>query len=55
LGEYKSEKCVQYEHGLCEGEVLETVKGSKIVRICECQCHDNTYQLTRRMQAAKNQ
>jgi hypothetical protein len=46
---------MQYEHGLCVGEYLDIVNGSKITRICECQCHDNMYQLTRRMQAAKSQ
>jgi len=49
---YKSEKCMQNEHGLCEGNVIETIHGSKITRNCECQCHDNMYQLTRRIQAA---
>jgi hypothetical protein len=48
---YKSERCMQNEHGLCEGHVLETIHGSKITRICECQCHDNMYQLARRTQA----
>ena len=28
---------------------------SKLTRICECQCHDSIYQLTQKMQAAKNQ
>ena len=42
---------MQNEHGLCEGNVLETIHGSKITRICECQCHDNMYQLARRFQA----
>ena len=49
---YKSEKCIQNEHDLCEGNVIETIHGSKITRICQCQCHDNMYQLTRRIQAA---
>ena len=52
---YKSEKCVQNEHGLCEGGILEIVNSSKITRICECQYHDSMYQLTRRMQVAKSQ
>jgi hypothetical protein len=49
---YKSEKRIQNEHSLCEGHVIETIHGSKITRIRECQCHDNMYQLTRRFQAA---
>ena len=48
---YKSENCTQNEHGLCEGNVTETIHGSKITRICQCQCHDNMYQLARGFQA----
>ena len=49
---YKSEKCMQNEHSLCEGNVMETIHGSKITKICQCQCHDNMYQLANRFQAA---
>jgi hypothetical protein len=52
---YKSEKCMQNEHGLCEGEILQVANNSKITIICECQCHDSMYQLTQRMQVAKSQ
>jgi hypothetical protein len=43
---------MQNEDGLCESSVLETIHGSKTTRICQCQCHDNMYQLARRFQAA---
>jgi len=52
LSGYKSENCIQNEHSLCEGNVTETIHGSKITRICQCQCHDNMYPLARRFQAA---
>jgi hypothetical protein len=52
---YKSDNCTQNEHGLCEGEVIEDNHGSKTTKICECQCHNNMYQLIRRIQAANNQ
>jgi hypothetical protein len=51
----KSENCIQNEHGLCEGHTIETINGSNMTRICECQCHNNMYQLLRRMQAADSQ
>jgi hypothetical protein len=43
---------MQNEHSLCEGNVMETIHGSKITKICQCQCHDNMYQLASRFQAA---
>jgi len=43
---------MQNEHSLCEGNVMETIHGSKITKICQCQCHDNIYQLANRFQAA---
>jgi hypothetical protein len=52
---HKSEKCVQNEHRICEGVTIETVDSSRITKMCECQCHDNTYQLVRRMQITNNQ
>jgi hypothetical protein len=51
----KSEKCIQNEHGLCEGDIIQVTNGSKITKICECQCHNNMYQLIRRMQASNSQ
>lgn len=51
----KSEKCIQNEHGLCEGDIIQVTNGSKITKICECQCHNNMYQLIRKMQAASGQ
>lgn len=44
--------CIQNEHSLCNGEIFDD---SELTRICDCQCHDSMYQLTQRMQAAKNQ
>jgi hypothetical protein len=52
----KSENCVQNKHDLCEGDIIiESNTGSKTTNICKCQCHDNMYQLVRRMQAANSQ
>jgi hypothetical protein len=51
----KSENCVQNKHDLCEGDIIvESVTGSKTTNICKCQCHDNMYQLIRRMQAVNS-
>jgi hypothetical protein len=50
----KSEKCIQNDHHLCEGNIIEVINGSKITNICKCQCHDSMYQLIRRMQAANS-
>ena len=52
---HKSQKCSQNEHGICEGVIIETIDGSKITKICECQCHDSVYQLVRRMQISNSQ
>jgi len=51
----KSVMCIQQEHGLCEGNIIEIIDDSKSTRICECECHDNMYKLVRMMQAANNQ
>jgi hypothetical protein len=51
----KSEKCVQNEHGTCEGATIETIDGSQITKMCECQCHDSMYKLVQRMQASNSQ
>jgi hypothetical protein len=48
----KSAKCMQQEHDLCDGNIIETIKDSTVTRICECQCHDNMYKLVSRMHAA---
>lgn len=45
----KSKWCLQNEHGNCEGEITFIIDGSKLTKICECQCHNNMYQLIRRM------
>jgi hypothetical protein len=51
----KSEKCIQNEHDLCEGEIIEIINDSKSTKICQCQCHNNMYKLVSRMQAANNE
>ena len=51
----KSAKCIQQEHDLCDGDIIEIINNSRETRICECQCHDNMYKLVSRMQAANNQ
>lgn len=52
---YKSEKCIQNEHDLRQGDVIEIINGSKSTKICQCQCHNNMYKLVQRMQAANSQ
>jgi hypothetical protein len=51
----KSAKCIQQQHDLCDGDIIEIINNSRGTRICECQCHDNMYKLVSRMQAANNQ
>ena len=51
----KSDRCLQNEHGLCEGIILEIIKGSKITRFCNCSCHNNMYHLIRNTLAIVNQ
>jgi len=51
----KSAKCIQQQHDLCDGDIIEIISNSGTTRICECQCHDNMYKLVSRMQAANNQ
>jgi hypothetical protein len=52
---HKSEKCVQNEHGMCEGATIESNNDSKTTKMCDCQCHDSMYQLVRRMQISNSQ
>ncbi len=51
----KSDRCLQNEHGSCEGIILEIIKGSKITRFCSCSCHNSMYQLIRNTLAIVNQ
>ena len=51
----KSVKCIQQEHNLCDGDIVEVIDDSKTTRICECECHNSMYKLVSRMQAAINQ
>jgi hypothetical protein len=50
----KSEMCIQNKHDLCEGAIIEIINDSQSTKMCQCQCHNNMYQLARRMQAAAN-
>jgi transcription antitermination factor NusA-like protein len=51
----KSDKCIQNEHSLCEGIISEIIKESKIIKICNCSCHNNMYKLIRNTLAIVNQ
>ena len=51
----KSVKCIQREHDLCDGDIIEIIDNSKTTRICECECNNIMYKLVRRMQPAINQ
>lgn len=50
----KSEMCIQQQHGLCEGNIIQVIDDSKSIRICECECHDNMYKLVKMMQTSNN-
>jgi len=50
-----SEKCIQNEHDSCDGIVKTVLNGSDIAEMCACQCHDNNYQLVKRMFGVINQ
>ena len=51
----ESTKCIEQQHDLCDGNIIEMINNSRVTRICECQCHDYMYKLVSRMQAANNQ
>lgn len=51
----KSAKCMEQQHELCDGNVIEMVNNSSTTRICEYQCHDYLYKLISRMQVANNE
>ncbi|MDW3631488.1 MAG: hypothetical protein QOK71_08625 [Nitrososphaeraceae archaeon] len=51
----KSPKCIEQQHDLCDGNIIEMINDTTETRICECQCHDYMYKLVSRMQAANNQ
>jgi len=50
-----SNSCIQNEHDSCNGIVKTEVDGSDIAGMCACQCHDNSYQLVKRMFGVINQ
>jgi len=53
--EDKSYNCTQNEHDSCDGMVKTMINGSDITKMCACQCHNNSYQLLKKMFAAINQ
>ena len=52
---FKSDDCVNNEHGSCKGIIKESVDSSSITKVCACQCHDSTYHLVRNTLAAITQ
>ena len=40
---FKSDECVNNEHGSCKG----IIKEADLARMCKCPCHDSMYQLIR--------
>lgn len=51
----KSDRCIKNEHSLCEGIIPQIIEGSKTIKICNCPCHNNMYQLIRNTLAVVNQ
>jgi hypothetical protein len=50
-----STKCTQNEHDSCDGTVKTVIDGSDNTKICDCQCHNSSYQLVKRMTSVINQ
>jgi hypothetical protein len=50
-----SNRCIKNEHGLCEGIIAGIIDGSKKIKICNCPCHNNMYQLIRNTLAVVNE
>jgi hypothetical protein len=51
----KSAKCIEQQHDMCDGNIIEVINNSNDTRICKCQSHDYMYKLISRMRAANNQ
>ncbi|HWS20071.1 MAG TPA: hypothetical protein VN239_05240 [Nitrososphaera sp.] len=50
-----SNNCVQNKHDSCDGIVTTQIDGSDKTRMCTCQCHNSSYQLTKKMFGVINQ
>ena len=50
-----SNKCIQNEHESCDGIVKEVLDGSDNTKMCDCQCHDSSYQMVQKMFGVINQ
>ncbi len=50
-----SDKCIQNEHDSCDGIVKTVMNGSDNTEICDCQCHNSSYQLVKKMFGVINQ
>ena len=48
---FKSDDCVNNEHGSCKGIIRET---ADLTKMCACPCHDSMYQLVRNTVAVTN-
>jgi hypothetical protein len=55
LGISNSDKCTQNEHDLCEGVIKTIIDGSDNTEMCDCKCHDSSYQLVKKMFGLANQ
>jgi hypothetical protein len=49
---FKSDDCVNNEHGTSKGIIRET---ADLTKMCACPCHDSMYQLVRNTVAVTNQ
>jgi hypothetical protein len=50
-----SSSCIQNDHASCDGIVKTILHGSEITEMCACQCHNSSYQLTKKMFGLINQ
>jgi hypothetical protein len=50
-----STKCTQNEHDSCDGTVKKVIDGLDNTNMCDCQCHNSSYQLVKRMTSVINQ
>jgi hypothetical protein len=44
-----SNNCIQNKHDSCDGIVKTLIDGSDNTKMCTCQCHNSSYQLTKKM------
>ena len=50
-----SNKCIQNEHESCDGIVKTVIDGSDNTKMCDCQCHNSSYQMVQKMFGVINQ